>query len=289
MVQVPPPHPTPPSLSDLVEDIQRYEAIVAHWDSSQQQTVARLRQAIEALHKEALSRLIRSVKQEALPALKQAVRDEVVYGLLRYHDLVKGPSLQQRLQRALEEVRPMLQGHGGDIELVSIRLPDTVEVRLMGACSHCPASQLTLSEAVENAIKRHCPEIEHAIEVPYQPIAAVPEEAPNPDWTLATSLAEIPERGVLDLKLAGHKLLLSRKEETATCFRNACSHLGVPIDGGNSENGVLTCPYHSFQFELATGHCRTAPAVPLQPYPVKVANGQVFVRLSGQSAGGDRP
>ena len=66
MVQAPPPRPTPPSLSDLVEDIQRYEAIVAHWDSNQQQTVALLRQAIEALHKEALSRLIRSVKTGSL-------------------------------------------------------------------------------------------------------------------------------------------------------------------------------------------------------------------------------
>ncbi|MBP0017213.1 MAG: NifU family protein [Cyanobacteria bacterium SBLK] len=288
MVQAPPPRPTTPELKDLVEEIQRYEAIVAHWDSSQQQTVAHLRQAIEALHKEALSRLIRSVKQEALPALKQAVRDEVVYGLLRYHDLVKEPSLQQRLQQALEEVRPMLQGHAGDIELVSIRLPDTVEVRLVGACSHCPASQLTLSEAVETAIKRHCPEIEYVVEVAYQPITIATEVTPNPDWTLVTSLAEIPEEGVLDLKLEGHKLLLSRTEETVTCFRNACSHLGVPIDSGDCENGVLVCPYHGFQFELATGHCRTAPAVPLQPYPVKVANGRVFVRLAGQSRGGDR-
>lgn len=282
MVQAPPPRPTTPNLKDLVEDIQRYEAIVAHWDSSQQQTVAQLRQAIEALHKEALSRLIRSVKQEALPALKQAVQDEVVYGLLHYHDLVKGPSLQQRLQRALEEVRPRLQDHAGDIELVSIRLPDTVEVRLVGACSHCPASQLTLSEAVETTIKRHCPEIEYVVEVAYQPITAAPEAAPDPDWILATSLAEIPEQGVLDLKLAGHKLLLSRKEQTVTCFRNACSHLGVPIDGGECENGVLVCPYHGFQFELATGHCRTAPAVPLQPYPVRVANGQVYVQLTEQ-------
>ncbi|MEM9542168.1 MAG: NifU family protein [Cyanobacteria bacterium P01_E01_bin.42] len=288
MVQAPPPRPTTPSLNDLVEDIQRYEAIVAHWDSNQQQTIAQLRQAIEALHKEALSRLIRSVKQEALPALKQAVQDEVVYGLLRYHDLVKAPSLQQRLQQALAEVRPMLQGHEGDIELVSIRLPDTVEVRLVGACSNCPASQLTLSDAVETAIKRHCPEIEHIVEVPYQPVTAAPAAAPDPDWTLATSLAEIPERGVLDLKLAGHKLLLSRKEETVTCFRNACSHLGVAIDGGDWEEGVLTCPYHGFQFELETGRCRTAPDVPLQPYAVKVANGQVFVRLSAEFSGGER-
>ncbi|MEM1251573.1 MAG: NifU family protein [Cyanobacteria bacterium P01_H01_bin.21] len=277
MVQAPPP-PTK-SLSDLVDDIQRYEAIVDQWDSSQQQVVQQLKQSIEELHKEALTRLIRSVKQEAMGALRNATQDDVVYGLLRYHGLVKAPSLQQRLQQALDEVRPGLQGHEGDIELVSIRLPDTVEVRLIGACSHCPASQLTLSEAVETAIKRHCPEIEHVVEVAYQPIAISLETPLEPDWRLVTSLAEIPEQGALDLKLEGHKLLLSRQGETVTCFHNACSHLGVPIDGGECEDGVLTCPYHGFQFELGTGNCLTAPAVPLRPYPVKVNNGQVFVQL----------
>ena len=277
MVQAPPP-PTQ-TLSELVDDIQRYEAIVEQWDSSQQQVVQHLKQAIETLHKEALTRLIRSVKQDAMESLRNATQDEVVYGLLRYHGLVKAPSLQQRLQQALDEVRPGLQGHEGDIELVSIRLLDTVEVRLVGACSHCPASQLTLSEAVETAIKRHCPEIEHVVEVAYQPVTQSSETVLEPDWRLVTSLAEIPEQGVLDLKLEGHKLLLSRQGETVSCFHNACSHLGVPIDGGACEDGVLTCPYHGFRFELATGNCLTAPAVPLRPYPVKVSNGQVFVQL----------
>lgn len=283
MVQAPPPPTAAParSLDDLVADIQRFEAIVEHWDDNQKQVVQQLKDAIEDLHKEALSRLIRSVKQEAMGALRTAVQDEVVYGLLRYHGLVKSPSLNQRLEQALADVRPGLQGHEGDVEIVSIRLPDTVEVRLLGACSHCPASQLTLSEGVEAAIKRHCPEIKHVVEVASKPVAHATDETVTPDWSLVTSLAEIPEQGVLDFKLEGHKLLLSRQGEAVQCFRNACSHLGVPIIGGDCEDGVLTCPYHGFQFNLGTGHCLTAPAVPLQPYPVKVNNGQVFVQLGG--------
>ncbi|MEM8605263.1 MAG: NifU family protein [Cyanobacteria bacterium P01_H01_bin.121] len=285
---------TSSSLSDLVGEIQRVEAIVNQWDDRQTQVVVQLKEAIEALHKEALMRLIRSVKQEAMPALRQAVQDEVVYGLLRYHDLVKAPPseqptqqltqqpLQHRLQQALAEVRPGLQGHEGDIELVAIRLPDTVEVKLTGTCSHCPASQLTMSEAVETAIKRHCPEIEHVIEVAYKAIAVSPDDvttAPEPEWRLVTSLAEIPDQGTLAIKQEGHKLLLSRQGEAVQCFQNACSHLGVPIDGGEIEGNILTCPYHGFQFELDSGHCLTAPAVPLRPYPVQVQQGQVFVQL----------
>jgi Fe-S cluster biogenesis protein NfuA len=62
-------------------------------------------------------------------------------------------------------VRPGLKSHNGDVELVAIKPPDTVEVRLIGTCSICPASTLTLSHGVEQAIKTLCPEIVTVIAV----------------------------------------------------------------------------------------------------------------------------
>ena len=61
-----------------------------------------------------------------------AVADEVVYAVLRRHDIVK-PSLNERVEAALEGVRPMLASHGGDVELVKVK-PPSVEVRFIGAC-----------------------------------------------------------------------------------------------------------------------------------------------------------
>jgi Fe-S cluster biogenesis protein NfuA len=155
------------NLEELVTEISRYEAIISEWDETQRGVVVGLKRAIEDLHKEALTRLIKSVKQESLPALQNAVKDEVVYGVLLYHELVKPPKppLLQRVQAALEEVRPGLKSHNGDVELVAIKPPDTVEVRLIGACSSCPASTLTLSQGVEQAIKTLCPEIMTVIAV----------------------------------------------------------------------------------------------------------------------------
>jgi Fe-S cluster biogenesis protein NfuA len=154
-------------LGELVTEINRFEAIISHWDESQRSVAVGLKRAIEDLHKEALTRLIKSVKQESLPALQNAVKDEVVYGILLYHELVKPPkpSLLQRVQAALEGVRPGLKSHNGDVELVAIKPPDTVEVRLIGTCSNCPASTLTLSQGVEQAIKEYCPEITKVIAV----------------------------------------------------------------------------------------------------------------------------
>ncbi len=69
--------------------------------------------------------------KQSMPALRQAVQDEVVYGLLRYHELVKPPTppLEIRVQQALDEICPGLQSHNGNVELVAIKLPDTVEVK----------------------------------------------------------------------------------------------------------------------------------------------------------------
>ncbi|MBD2342795.1 NifU family protein [Anabaena subtropica] len=155
------------NLEDLVTEISRYEAIISEWDESQRGVVVGLKRAIEELHQEALTRLIKSVKQECLSALQNAVQDEVVYGVLLYHGLVKQPQppLLQRVEAALAEVRPGLKGHHGDVELVAIKPPDMVEVRFIGTCGSCPASTLTLSQGVEQAIKALCPEIMTVIAV----------------------------------------------------------------------------------------------------------------------------
>ena len=60
------------TLEELVTEISRFEAIIAEWDESQRSVVVGLKRAIEDLHKEALVRLIRSVKQESMAALLHA-------------------------------------------------------------------------------------------------------------------------------------------------------------------------------------------------------------------------
>ena len=59
------------------------------------------------------------------------------------------PSFEEKVKEMIEAVRPMLKGHGGDIELVSIEDDNTVKVKLQGACSGCPGAQMTLQMGVE--------------------------------------------------------------------------------------------------------------------------------------------
>ncbi len=154
-------------INQLVEEINRFEAIISEWDESQRCIAEGLKRAIEDLHKEALTRMIKSLKQDSLSGLKNAVQDEVVYGLLLYHELVKAPqaTLIKRIENALDTIRPNLQNHAGDVELIGVKEAGIVEVKLIGTCGSCPSSTLTLSQLVETAIKEYCPEITQVIAV----------------------------------------------------------------------------------------------------------------------------
>jgi Fe-S cluster biogenesis protein NfuA len=66
--------------------------------------------------------------------------------------------LRQRVEAALEKVRPSLQRDGGDIELLDVS-EGVAKVKLQGACAGCPMSQMTLTWGVEQAVKKEVPEI----------------------------------------------------------------------------------------------------------------------------------
>lgn len=67
--------------------------------------------------------------------------------------------MKAKVEAALDEIRPMLQADGGDVTLVEID-GGVVKVRLQGACSGCPMSQMTLKSGIERILKEKIPEIE---------------------------------------------------------------------------------------------------------------------------------
>ena len=70
------------------------------------------------------------------------------------------------LQKVIEaKIRPVLQSHNGDIELVEVTAEGFVKVRLTGACAACPGARQTLSDVVEAKLMEACPEIKGVIAV----------------------------------------------------------------------------------------------------------------------------
>jgi len=70
-----------------------------------------------------------------------------------------------RITETIQTIRPNLQSHGGDIELIEICDDLTVKVRLQGACSGCPGARMTLKNGVERVLKERVPEVKEVIAV----------------------------------------------------------------------------------------------------------------------------
>jgi Fe-S cluster biogenesis protein NfuA/nitrite reductase/ring-hydroxylating ferredoxin subunit len=292
-------------LERQIQAITRLEAIVAGWEPSFALTVQALKSAIEDLNKQALRSLIRSLKDEpaAQVKLREALADPLVYAVLRFHGLVRAP-LAERIELALAEVRPFMAEHGGDVELVAVRPPDGVELRLVGACHGCPSSSQTLSEGVERAIRSHCPEIVNIVQVSRgagesrataslstaqggldpgreQVVHFISPFARHSDsgWVDVASVADIAHDGVSERRVGQRSVLLSRQGQRVVCFDNCCAHLGMPLDMAEVADGVITCSYHGFRYLLESGECLTAPEVQLRVHAVRVVGERVQIRL----------
>ena len=106
-------------------------------------------QAVVELYGEALRRLV---------AGADPVEDELLSHLLLVHDL-HPVDVETRIRTGLDEVRPYLGSHGGDIELLEVE-DGVARLRLGGTCNGCPSSRVTLQNAVEEVVLRVAPEVE---------------------------------------------------------------------------------------------------------------------------------
>ena len=72
--------------------------------------------------------------------------------------------LQNKVEEALDSVRPMLMADGGNVDLVSVE-DGVVKVKLKGACGTCPMAQMTLKMGIERELKRQVPEVTEVVAV----------------------------------------------------------------------------------------------------------------------------
>lgn len=117
-------------------------------------------QSLLAFYGDGLARLLGHIQDsgaEGAAVLDRLLQDQMVSGLLLVHGLHPVP-LEARLRAALEKVRPYMQSHGGNIELLSLE-SEVARVRLQGACKTCPSSTVTLELAVRRAVEEACPDL----------------------------------------------------------------------------------------------------------------------------------
>jgi len=145
-------------LDALLQEVERWS------DPEAQAQVRAIVQAVLDLHGAGLERILDHLAAagESAAVLDACARDEIVAGLLLLHNL-HPLELETRVRQALEEVRPRLHSHGGDVELLDVR-DGIVRLRLEGNCNGCPSSAVTMRQTVEEAILGKAPDVA-AIEV----------------------------------------------------------------------------------------------------------------------------
>ena len=73
--------------------------------------------------------------------------------------------MKEKVEAALEKIRPSLQADGGDVKLVEVTTDGVVKVKLTGACASCPMRHMTLQMGIGRVLKEEVPEVKEIVSV----------------------------------------------------------------------------------------------------------------------------
>jgi len=275
---------------------ERIQALLAELGGESPQVADRAEELVRQLmqlYGSALDRIVsasREAEGDGSPTLARMIDDELVSSLLVLHDL-HPLALEERVQAALDKVRPYLGTHGGNVEITGI-IDETVHLKMGGSCNGCPSSAITLTYAIERAILEAAPEIAAVVADDLeQPAAsslvqigdvhgdpAIPPPAPT--W----SELELPESlGAGQLRsqmLDGTRLLLLRAGEDLFAYRNACPQCGSFLERGMLAAEVLSCPGCGQEFDVRhAGRSLGSTELHLDPLPLLVEGGRVRIAV----------
>ena len=96
-------------------------------------------------------------------------------------------------------------------------------------------------------------------------------------WMKAGDLAALREQRVVTVSHGGRTVAVFAENGTLFAVDNRCPHMGFPLSKGTLKNGILTCHWHSWQFDASCGGCFTRGGSPVQPFRAEVRGAEVWV------------
>ena len=289
-----------PAAGELVAEVERrLEQIEQLPDPAAREPATAVVSALLDLYGAGLERIVEEIAARDDGELAAALAgDELVAHLLLLHGLHPAP-LADRVRAALEEVRPYLESHGGNVALLEAQAP-RVRLRLEGSCSGCPSSTVTLKLAVENAIRKAAPEIEEVIAVDgasapqASPLLAIEViagvggvQAPSPptlegQWTMAGGLPDLSEGQAVLRMIGGQSILFLDLGRRLLAYRPRCPACGGSLTTGALRGAELVCPGCGSRYDpLRGGRGLDSPQLGLEPVPLlRGEDGLVKVALA---------
>lgn len=282
-------------------------ARIAELDEPAQEAAGRAMDALNAIHKGGLVAVVRRLRDDkrGKDLLFELVDDPAVRMVLMMHGIIRSdPATLAR--QSLDRVRPALRSHGGDAELVEVA-DGVARIRLTGACDGCSMSSVTLRESVESALFSGVPGLTAVEVVPAAlapadhaptliPLSAVGVGAParseptdpgETGWFKTFPVERIPVGTLEAMSLApadgGESVeVIVVNTGRLAAYVNSCAHQGLPLDNAlvDVTEGTITCPWHGLCYDAADGVCLTMPGAQLDPLPLRVDDGHIWVRSS---------
>jgi Fe-S cluster biogenesis protein NfuA/nitrite reductase/ring-hydroxylating ferredoxin subunit len=294
----------------LVGEVERrLDELEALPDGAAREAAMGVVHALLELYGAGLERMVEEIAARDDGELAEALtQDELVAHLLLLHGL-HPVGVEQRVRAALEQVRPYLESHGGNVELLDVD-PPAVRLRLRGSCSGCPSSTMTLKLAIEHAIRKEAPEIDEVvadgavseqqnplIQLEISPGLAGADGPAGPrvsdgageaaadlagTWAMAGGIPELSAGGTVVRQVSGQPILFLKIQETFYGYRPVCPACEASLEEAELNGAELTCYACGSRYDaLRAGRCLDAPALHLEPVPLLVGeDGLVKVALA---------
>jgi Fe-S cluster biogenesis protein NfuA/nitrite reductase/ring-hydroxylating ferredoxin subunit len=261
---------------ELDKAVAELEALVRTLESEGDERALHLLELVDAIHRPALELI---AEGRADHPLAQALL--AVYGLTEVDDAML-------VEEALDEVRPYIHSHGGEVELVGVD-EGVVRVRMTGSCDGCVASTATLKRGIEEALRANYPDFREVVaETPegggggaaqLLQIEGV-ETARRPVFAAAGAEHEVPLGGLKAVEVDGVAVVLANVDGEIYAFRDACPVDGMTLHGGRLADAVLVCPWHNCAFDARSGQRLDEEGDGLAVAPVAVRDGEVQVAVN---------
>ena len=266
-------------IETLLEEIEALE------DPRARARSAEMVQTLLELYGEGLGRIVEAVGRLGGQDLKdELLEDELISHLLLLHGL-HPVDVETRVLGALDEVRPYLESHGGNVQFLGIE-GDVALVRLEGSCDGCPSSTMTLKLAIEEAIQKAAPELEgvqaEGVAKPSQQatIVAGPtlrrkknkqqEQNGASSWTVVDGL-DLSGGEMLAREVSGEPVLFLKLGDDLLSYRNICPGCGGSLEHGALDGAALACSGCANRYDVRhAGRALDASGPGLEPVPLLV-------------------
>jgi Fe-S cluster biogenesis protein NfuA/nitrite reductase/ring-hydroxylating ferredoxin subunit len=280
------------SLDELNSEGKRIQELIARIsevpDPSSRAMLEECLESLLCFYGKGLARILELVEEagpEGREVYRLLIEDGAVRGLLLIHGLHPVP-LETRLREALDKIRPYMESHGGNVELLSLD-GDVARLRLQGHCKTCPSSAVTMELAIRGAIEEACPDLlGFEVEGVEQPSAnAHMLHVPNgaPAWIEVTEARGLDEGTMVCVHKGDFPLVVCKHDNQLYAYRDHCPACNMPLHLGAFESGVIACSLgHRYDVHRA-GKSLDRTSVHLDPLPLLARDGSVRVAFARES------